>query len=79
MFSFITMNWRGRPLIGHEVILKLIGSTTTRSGLRIKCALDRRKYMTGKKITKEMFKEIKLYPHNFHPDWNYSIKPDRRK
>jgi hypothetical protein len=79
MFSFITMNWRGRPLISHEVILKLIGSTTTRSGLRIKCALDRRKYMTGKKITKEMFKEIKLYPHDFHPDWNYSIKPDRRK
>jgi hypothetical protein len=78
MFSFISMNWRGRPLINHEVILKLIGSTTTKSGLRIKCGLDRRKYLTGKKISKEMFKEINIFPHEFHPDWNYSIKPDKK-
>jgi hypothetical protein len=78
MFSFITMNWRGRPLVSHEVILKLIGSTTTATGLKIACALDRRRYVTGKKITKSELKELAITFHGFHPDWNYTINPRKK-
>lgn len=78
MFSFITMNWRGRPLVSHEVIVKLIGNTTTAAGLKIACALDRRRYLTGKKISKSEFDELAISFHEFHPNWNYTLKPRRK-
>jgi transposase len=75
LFSHISMNWRGRPLISHQVIVKLIGETTTRTGLEVEAQLDRRKYPTKVKITDEEMKRVKIRAHNFHGEWNYSIKP----
>lgn len=73
LFSFITQNWRGRPLISHEVIVNLIGSTTTKNGLTVKAKLSNKKYQTGIKISDEDFARIKIKPKQFHGDWNYSI------
>lgn len=75
LFSFISMNWRGRPLISHEVMVKLIGSTTTRSGLKVRARLDRRQYETEIKVSDEEMEELNLHPHDFHGEWNYTIKP----
>jgi len=74
LFSHISMNWRGRPLVSHEVILKLIGKTSTRNGLRVKAKLDRRKYPTKVKVSDKEMERIKLKPHSFHGEWNYSIE-----
>jgi len=60
MFSFITQNWRGRPLISHEAILNLIGSTTTRKGLNIKAKLNKKKYPTGIKVTDKQIAEVNI-------------------
>jgi hypothetical protein len=73
LFSFITQNWRGRPLVSHEVIVNLISSTTTRSGLSVKAKLSAKKYETGIKISDEEFGGIKIKPKRFHGDWNYTI------
>lgn len=75
LFSHISMNWRGRPLISHEVIVKLIGRTSTRNGLRVKAKLDRRKYPTKVKVSDKEMERVKLKPHSFHGEWNYSISP----
>jgi transposase len=75
LFSHISMNWRGRPLTSHQVIVKLIGETTTRTGLEVEAQLDRRKYPTKVKITDEEMKRVKIKAHNFHGEWNYSINP----
>ena len=79
MFSHITQNWRGRPLVSHEVIVKLIANTTTRAGLKIRAELDRGKYPTGIKITDAQLASLNLKPDNFHGDWNYTILPLRKK
>jgi hypothetical protein len=75
MFSFITQNWRGRPLVSYEAIINLIGSTTTTSGLRIKAKLNRRKYKTGLKVSNAELAKINIKPAKFHGDWNYKILP----
>jgi transposase len=75
LFSHISMNWRGRPLVSHEVIVKLIGKTSTRNGLRIRAKLDKRKYPTKVKVSDEQMERVKLKPHKFHGEWNYSIGP----
>jgi transposase len=75
LFSHISMNWRGRPLISHQVIVKLIGETTTRTGLEVQAELDKRKYPTRVKVTDEEMKRVKIRAHNFHGEWNYSINP----
>jgi len=75
LFSHITMNWRGRPLVSHDVVVNLIGSTKTKSGLRVKARLDRRKYPKGVEVSEEEMNAIKLTRHKFHGDWNYTIKP----
>lgn len=75
LFSHISMNWRGRPLVSHEVIVKLIGKTSTRNGLRIKAKLDKRKYPTKIKVSDAEMERVKLKPHKFHGEWNYSIRP----
>ena len=76
MFCHITENWRGRPLISHEVIVNLIANTTTRTGLRIEAEIDAGKYPTGIATSKKEFKKVNLHPAKFHgKDWNYTIKP----
>ena len=74
LFSHITLNWRGRPLVSHDVVVNLIGSTKTKSGLRVKARLDKRKYALGIQVSDEEMEAIKLTRHRFHGDWNYTIK-----
>jgi hypothetical protein len=75
MFSYISQNWRGKPLVSYEVIVNLIGSTKTNKGLIIKCELDTGKYETGKKISDIEMNKIDLELDEFHGEWNYKIKP----
>ena len=75
MFCHITANWRGRPLVSHEVIVNLIGNTTTKTGLRIQAGLDRQSYPTGIKITDEVLAEVNIEKEEFHGEWNYRILP----
>ena len=75
MFSYISLNWRGRPLISHEVIVSLIGSTTTRTGLRIDAALDPNPYPTRIAVTDAALAQVNLHRHAFHGEWNYTILP----
>ncbi len=75
LFSYISKNWRGRPLTSYEVAVNLIASTTTSKGLKVKCELDTNKYETGKKISDEEFKKINIIRDEFHGEWNYTILP----
>jgi Rhodopirellula transposase DDE domain len=75
MFCHITQNWRGRPLVSLEAIIQLIGSTTTRTGLRIRAGLDPARYPTGLTVSNAAFAELRLERDPFHGDWNYSIRP----
>jgi transposase len=75
MFAYITQNWRGRPLISHEVIVNLIGNTTTQTGLHIQAVLDLNHYATGKKIPDEAFAAVHIERDSFHGEWNYTIVP----
>jgi hypothetical protein len=73
MFSFITMNWRGRPLVSYRTVIELIGATTTRTGLKIKAERDTEWYPTGVKISDADMAALPLTPHDFHGDWNYTL------
>ena len=75
MFSFISKNWRGKPLVSLEVIVSLIANTTTAAGLVIKCAVDENNYETGIKVTDEELSGLKLVPDIFHGEWNYKLFP----
>ncbi|MDR1187982.1 MAG: ISAzo13 family transposase [Bifidobacteriaceae bacterium] len=75
MFSFISMNWRAKPLVSHEVVVKLIGSTTTEAGLTIRCELDTRPYPVGAKYTDAQKQALPLVRDAFHGDWNYTLTP----
>jgi hypothetical protein len=75
LFCHITQNWRGRPLVSHEVIVQLIAGTTTTEGLRVQAALDRRHYPTRKKVTSKQLADVNLLPAGFRGDWNYTIAP----
>lgn len=76
LFSHITMNWRGRPLVSHECVVEVISATTTREGLRVKAALDEGVYPTKVKVSNEEMASIPLTRHKFHgKDWNYTISP----
>ena len=75
LFSFITHNWRGKPLVSRQAIVELIGSTTTRKGLVVRAALDTHAYETGIKVSDAELANVKLTRHDFHGDWNYTIKP----
>lgn len=77
LFSFISSNWRGRPLLDYETIVKLIAHTTTVKGLKVTCRLDRRKYPTGRKVTDEEIKQVNLKKNTFHGEWNYTIHPTK--
>ncbi len=75
MFSFISQNWRGKPLISHEVIINLIANTTTEKGLEIQCVLDENKYPKGIKISDKELAKVNIKREDFHGEWNYTIEP----
>ena len=75
LFSFITMNWRGEPLISHEVIINLIANTKTKTGLSVKAELDSSEYPKGIKVSDDEFAAINIVRDDFHGEWNYSISP----
>jgi len=77
MFCHITQNWRGQPLVSHDVIISLIANTTTRAGLRVRAELDSARYPTGTKISDEELAALNLKRHKFHGDWNYRLLPVR--
>jgi len=75
LFSFITMNWRGKPLTTHRTVVELITATTTRTGLKVQADLDTGYYPLGQKVTNTELAAIPITPHNWHPNWNYTIQP----
>jgi len=74
MFAHITLNWRGRPLVSHEVIVSLIGNTTTQTGLQIQAALDPHRYPLKQRVSDQEFARLQLEPASFHPEWNYTLR-----
>ena len=79
LFSFITQNWRGKPLVNHEVIVNLIAGTTNKGGLRVKTQLDTNPYPKGVKVSKGELAQVNVTGDEFHGDWNYTIAPSRRQ
>ena len=75
LFSFITKNWRGKPLITHQVIVELISATTTKAGLTVRSRIDETQYKKGIRISDRQMEKINLHPDHFHGDWNYTIHP----
>jgi hypothetical protein len=75
LFSFISLNWKGKPLINFETIVNLIGGTKTRTGLKVKAVLDTNQYETGVEISTEDIGDLRLKRHRVHPDWNYTLLP----
>lgn len=75
LFSFITKNWRGKPLYSHQVIVSLISATTTRTGLEVRCRLDEKAYPKGRRVSDRELADVELHPDEFHGEWNYSIHP----
>jgi len=75
LFSFITGNWRGKPLVSHQVIVELIAATTTNTGLKVRCQLDPNSYPTGIKVSDAELQAVNLFRHDFHGEWNYTISP----
>ena len=79
MFSFISINWKGKPLVSYQTVVNLIGSTRTRTGLRLKAKLDTKTYHTGKKVTEAQMKSVQLQPHRTQPQWNYTLSASDAK
>ncbi len=79
LFSFMSLNWRGRPLETHEVIINLIASTRTSTGLKVYAQLDQRSYPTHITVTDEQLAGVNITRHPFHGDWNYTINPSPKK
>ncbi len=77
LFSFISINWRGKPLVSHEVIINLIAATTTTTGLTVYARLDDRDYPKGIEVSDAQLATVNLHPHNWHGDWNYTITPSQ--
>ena len=73
MFSFISMNWRGKPLTSYEIIINLIKNTTTKKGLKISAKIDTAIYKTKEKISKEEYEQVNLHRHKINPQWNYTL------
>jgi hypothetical protein len=75
LFSFITQNWRGKPLITHHVIVELIAATTTQTGLQVHSRLDEHLYATGRRVSEQQLANVNLDPDPWHGEWNYIIRP----
>jgi hypothetical protein len=78
LFSFITDNWRGQPLLSRTAIVNLIGATTTTTGLKVRCVLDTRQYPLEQRVTDAQMAAVRLTPDEFHGDWNYTIHPRKQ-
>ena len=78
LFSFITMNWRGKPLVSYQTIISLIGATTTENGLTVRCEQDRATYPKGARVSDEEMAAINIVRDEFHGEWNYTIRPNNR-
>ncbi|MCX6832080.1 MAG: ISAzo13 family transposase [candidate division Zixibacteria bacterium] len=78
LFSFITQNWRGKPLRSLQAIVNLIGSTSTKGGLIVKAHLDTNQYDTGIQVSEVEMARLRICPHDFHGEWNYTVKPKHR-
>jgi hypothetical protein len=76
LFSYISQNWRARPLVDLQTVVELIGNTKTKTGLTVKTKVDSRKYEKGKKISDDQFAKINIERSEFHPEWNYTISPN---
>ena len=77
LFSFIAQNWRGKPLVSLQAIVELIGHTRTREGLKVRAALDTNTYPKGVEVRDEQLAQVQIQPHEFHGEWNYTIRPSR--
>ena len=75
LFSLITGNWRGKPLVSHQVIVQLIAATTTKTGLKVRCELDQNTYPAGIKVSDAEMEAVNLTRHDFHGEWNYTVSP----
>ena len=75
LFAYISMNWRGRPLVSHEVMVELIGATSTQAGLRVRAEWDPGEYPTKVKVSDEELASLRITPHDFHGEWNYTLAP----
>ena len=75
LFSFITQNWRGKPLVTHQVIVDLISATTTNKGLQVHSRLDERLYQTNRRVSDQQLETVHLLPDSWHGKWNYTILP----
>ena len=78
LFCHVTQNWRGEPLVSHELIVKLIANTTTNTGLKVRAALDTDRYESGIKVTDRELEAVRIKRDNFHGEWNYSVLPHAR-
>lgn len=78
-FSHVAMNWRGKPLVSLAAIVSLIGSTYSQSGLRVRSEVDPRTYPAGVRLTDAQMATLHLLPHDFHGEWNYTIRPRARR
>jgi len=78
LFSFITQNWRGKPLVSYHTIIQLIAATTTDAGLKVRCLLDQNTYPAGIKVSDAEFDAVNLTRHDFHGEWNDTISPKLR-
>jgi hypothetical protein len=79
LFSFISQNWRGQPLLTHATIVNLIAGTQTSTGLKVRCVLDTKNYPSKITVTKTQMEQINISRANFHGDWNYTIRPRERR
>ena len=75
LFSYITKNWRGKPLLTRETVVNLIANTSTETGLEVRAVLDESEYKCSKKISDEEMASLNIRGEDFHPEWNYTIKP----
>ena len=78
LFAFITMNWRGKPLVSHQVVVQLIGATTTDTGLKVCCEIDGNLYPKGVEVSDEELQAINIARDKFHGEWNYTIAPNQQ-
>ena len=78
LFSHISINWRGQPLTSLELIVRLIGATTTQAGLEVQAAIDRGRYPKGLSVSEEMMAQVHCHRETFHGEWNYRIQPHKK-
>jgi hypothetical protein len=78
LFAYIAQNWRGKPLVSHQVIVQLIGSTTTDTGLKVDCEIDSNLYPKGIQVSDKEMAELNIKGDKFHPEWNYTISPKQQ-